>query len=71
MATRSEKPQTDLIAALRDDPLAEAHRRLVPIHYALSAALDADPDVRGWSVQKLMDLIDDIQAARGRSGSSD
>ena len=51
-------------AALGDDPLAEVHRRLVAIHYALAAATDEDRDVRGWSVHKLMELIRDVNAAR-------
>jgi len=61
--TRSPKSKPDQIAALRADPLAEILRRLVPIHASVEETTDDDPGIRSWSAAKLMELINDVQAA--------
>jgi hypothetical protein len=59
------RPETrpDPVEALQDDPLAEMNRRLVAIHYSMEENLD-DADVRISVSRKLMDLINDVNAAR-------
>ena len=68
MPRQRPESRTDPIEALRNDPLAEMNRRLVAIHYSMEENLD-DADVRISVSRKLMDLIDDVNAAR-RAGSA-
>jgi hypothetical protein len=68
MPRRRPEAQPDPIDALRDDPLAEINRRLVAIHYSMEENLD-DVDVRISVSRKLMDLINDVNAAR-RAGAA-
>ena len=68
MPRRRPETRPDPIEALRDDPLAEMNRRLVAIHYSMEENLD-DADVRISVSRKLMDLINDVNAAR-RAGSA-
>lgn len=68
MPTRRPETRPDPVEALRDDPLAEMNRRLVAIHYSMEENLD-DADVRIAVSRKLMELINDVNAAR-RAGSA-
>ena len=63
MTTRQPRSKTDQIAALRADPLAEILRRLVPIQASVEETTDDDRGIRSWSAAKLMELINDVQAA--------
>ena len=67
MPGRRAETRPDPIEALREDPLAEMNRRLVAIHYSMEENLD-DADVRIAVSRKLMELINDVNAAR-RAGS--
>ena len=55
-------------------PLAEIYRRVVRIHAAIATASRDDPDLRRWSLEKLMDLlryieqIEDAQEAQASTG---
>ena len=66
MPRRRPETRPDPVEALRDDPLAEMNRRLVAIHYSMEEVLD-DSDVRISVSRKLIDLINDVNAARRAS----
>lgn len=63
MTARRPRSRPDQIAALRADPLAEILRRLGPIHASVEQTTDDDRGIRSWSAAKLMELINDVQAA--------
>jgi hypothetical protein len=63
MTARRPRSKPDQIAALRADPLAEILRRLVPIHASVEETTDDDRGIRCWSAAKLMELINNVQAA--------
>ena len=63
MSTRLTQFYERSRAALRDDTIPEIQRRLVAIHVVIEEATDDDRDIRGWSAQQLMQLMNDIDEA--------
>ncbi len=63
MSTRITQFYEKSRAALRDDTIPEIQRRLVAIHSVIEEATDDNRDIRGWSAQQLMQLINDIDEA--------
>jgi hypothetical protein len=60
MSTRTTQFYEQSRAALREDTFSEIQRRLVAIHSVIAEATDDDRDIRGWSVQQLMQLMQDV-----------
>jgi hypothetical protein len=45
-----------------EEPLGEVYRRLVGIHASAAEATNADPHIRGWVVNQLMDVLHYIES---------
>lgn len=63
MSTRTTRYYEQSRAALCEDPIPEIQRRLVAIHSVITEATDDDREIRSWSAQQIMQLMQDVDDA--------
>lgn len=51
-------------------PLEEVYRRLVKIHASAAEATNDDPEIRGWTVKQIMDVLHYIESVEDADPSS-